>query len=338
MTYEEIVCLNNKAKEHCKKYYSRAGYLSGLTYKTAAVNFILKETDKGIILVSSLDKEKEINSLNDIFYMLEGNVTLPRYIKNISIIKKFRYILNRYYLDNDTESFLWSKIYTKKSVSFVIKKKEDFDKFLSRKVLLGGFKIENYRNILTILINDNSAIVYSDIPLIITNRFNFRSFYGNEIYVDSFDMSEVTKLDEWFMYMTNLDKVVLRNFNATNLISMESMFQGCSGLREVLLENFNIVRCRNLSCMFYKCESLREINLSCFNTINVLDISHMFEKCINLKSIDITGCSMDKIIRYKDMFLRCDKLVEIKGKKCLISNKTISKDNYILMKLDRLRG
>lgn len=96
--------------------------------------------------------------------------------------------------------------------------------------------------------------------------------------------SEMTFMDEMFIFCNSLSSVDLSHFDTSNVTDMRAMFSGCSGLMSIDLSHFDTQNVKNVGAMFYSCSSLTEIDLSSFDTRKATT-NYILRDCTNLKEV-----------------------------------------------------
>ena len=96
--------------------------------------------------------------------------------------------------------------------------------------------------------------------------------------------SEMTFMDEMFIFCNSLSSVDLSHFDTSNVTDMRAMFSGCSGLMSIDLSHFDTQNVKNVGAMFYSCSSLTEIDLSNFDTSKATT-NYLFRDCTNLREV-----------------------------------------------------
>ena len=132
-----------------------------------------------------------------------------------------------------------------------------------------------------------------------------------EIDLSFFNTSNVTSMNEMFLYCSSLTNVNLSNFNILNVTDMSSMFSHCSNLTNLDLSSFNTLNVTNMSDMFYYCESLTNLDLSGFNTSNIISMGGMFIYCSSLTSLDLSSFNTSKVTDMGFMFYNCRALTNL---------------------------
>ena len=114
--------------------------------------------------------------------------------------------------------------------------------------------------------------------------FMFYKSNISEVYLDSFDTSNVTDMMQMFYYDNNLTKLDLSNFNTSNVSIMEEMFEGTTNLKTVNMSNWDTSKVTNMNRMFSNV-GVEKLNLTSF-TINKDTITtNMFVESNNLKQL-----------------------------------------------------
>lgn len=75
--------------------------------------------------------------------------------------------------------------------------------------------------------------------------------------------------------------------DTSNSKDMSYMFSYCSNLQSILVNNWNTDNCENFSFMFDVCNSLSEIDLTNFNTKKSTKMSNMFRTMVRLKKVTL---------------------------------------------------
>lgn len=96
--------------------------------------------------------------------------------------------------------------------------------------------------------------------------------------------SEMTFMDEMFIFCNSLSSVDLSHFDTSNVTDMRAMFSGCSGLMSIDLSRFDTQNVKNVGAMFYSCSSLTEIDLSNFDTSKATT-NYILRDCTNLREV-----------------------------------------------------
>ena len=100
------------------------------------------------------------------------------------------------------------------------------------------------------------------------------------------DTSEITNMENMFIYCTSLKSIDLSNFDTTAVTNMNNMFYGCSSLTTLDLSNFDTSSVTSMHQMFTGCSSLTSLDLSVFDTSSVPDMSYMFFRCKPMLSVE----------------------------------------------------
>ena len=144
--------------------------------------------------------------------------------------------------------------------------------------------------------------------------------------IDTWDISNLTTLNELFMrmYNTTIDLSNL-TFNQ-NITGIYGMFNGCVNLEKVIgLEKIPTSKVTNTSNLFNNCNNLKNINgtenwdLS-KSTINGL----MLYNCSSLEQIDVSNWNMPNAKGSDGIFQSCAKLKTIIGIETLVDNRWYS--------------
>ena len=131
------------------------------------------------------------------------------------------------------------------------------------------------------------------------------------ISVIACDTTNVKNIKYMFCECSNLENLVLSNFNTTNVTNMGSMFSGCISLTKLeIVKNFNTEKVTNMGYMFYECIKLENLNLNNFNTEKVTNMMCMFCMCSKLKNLDISNFNTEKVTNMKSMFYHCSSFPE----------------------------
>ena len=160
--------------------------------------------------------------------------------------------------------------------------------------------------------------------------------------VETWDISNFTKIDGMFAFCSKLTSLDLSNWDTTNVISfnsmfydctmltsigdisgwntskvtdMRQMFYDCSSLQSVDVSNFDTTKVTNMQAMFRNCKLLTEIDVSQFETGNVTSIGSMFEGCSNVTELDIGHFDVSKVKYMTRCFKNCSKVTSLDVRK-----------------------
>lgn len=93
-----------------------------------------------------------------------------------------------------------------------------------------------------------------------TNTLNNSGIKSFRFFVT--DTSEITNMDNMFIYCTSLKSIDLSNFDTSAVKNMNNMFYGCSSLTTLDLSNFDTSAVTSMIQMFVGCSSLTSLDLS----------------------------------------------------------------------------
>ena len=159
--------------------------------------------------------------------------------------------------------------------------------------------------------NNGYGIINIEEPLTSCYYFLTSTTVTYVYFNDSFDTSNVTKMDHMFQRCYNLKTLNVSNLNTSKVTTMDSMFMYCDGLTSLDLSNFNTSNVTDMEYMFYSCDGLTSIDLSGWDTSNVTNMQEMFGYCISLTSIDLSGWDTSNATDMSGMFNKCKSLTSL---------------------------
>ena len=127
----------------------------------------------------------------------------------------------------------------------------------------------------------------------------------------SFNTSKVLIMDEMFANCRKLTSLDVSSFDTSNVTDMHSMFHGCNRLTSLDVSNFNTSKVTKMQNMFSFCESLTSLDVSNFNTSKVRYMWHMFTGCSGLKSLNLSNFDFSNVSSMQFMFNGCSSLESI---------------------------
>lgn len=129
--------------------------------------------------------------------------------------------------------------------------------------------------------------------------------------LSNLDTSQVTNMDYFFAWCSQLTSLDLSTFDTQNVRSMNYMFNGVSSVSTLDLSNFNTANVTEMSHIFYGMSGLTSLDLSSFNTMNVSNMSYMFYDCSALTTLDVTGFQTANVTNFSHMFRGCSGLAQL---------------------------
>ena len=132
----------------------------------------------------------------------------------------------------------------------------------------------------------------------------------------SFNTSKVRIMDEMFAGCINLTSLDISSFDTSNVTDMHSMFHGCNRLKSLDVSNFNTSMVKYMVHMFTGCSGLKSLNLSNFDFSNVSSMQFMFNGCSSLESIDLSNWNLNYVENYNQLFDGCTSLKTIYMRNC----------------------
>ena len=167
--------------------------------------------------------------------------------------------------------------------------------------LFSGFaKVEN------ILLNNFDTSMVTKMQHMFWNCQNISS-----LDLSGFNTSKVTNLANMFNNCSSLTVLDLSNFDTSNVTDIGSMFYGCSSLTNVNLNEFNTSKATRMYGMFQLCSSLTELDLSSFDTSNVTNMEYMFQGCSSLTELDLGMFDTSNVTNMGSMFRGCSSLISL---------------------------
>ena len=126
--------------------------------------------------------------------------------------------------------------------------------------------------------------------------------------LNSWDVSNVTAIDNMFDGCTSLTTVEASSWQTSNITDMSSTFQGCTSLTSIDVSNWDTSNVTDMRNMFMSCNSLPSLNVSKWNTAKVEDMRAMFQGCFKLNNLDVSKWNTGKVTSMKWMFNGCKSL------------------------------
>ena len=139
-----------------------------------------------------------------------------------------------------------------------------------------------------------------------TNKVNNTGIKNFRFFVT--DTSEITNMENMFIYCPSLKSIDLSNFDTSAVRNMNNMFYGCSSLTNLELSNFDTSSVTSMIQMFAVCSSLTSLDLSGFDTSNVSDMRYMFFRCYSLTTLDLSSFDTSAVTSMRAMFQECNSL------------------------------
>ena len=136
-------------------------------------------------------------------------------------------------------------------------------------------------------------------------RFNFG---GKNLIFNSFDTSDIGRMDCMFKLCSGITSLDLRSFNTSKVSIMDEMFADCINLTSLDVSSFDTSKVTNMQFMFHGCNSLKSLNVSNFNTSNVSGMREMFAGCESLTSLDVSNFDTSNVTDMRSMFIGCSGL------------------------------
>ncbi len=133
----------------------------------------------------------------------------------------------------------------------------------------------------------------------------YRMFYSiglNSIDLSHLNTSNVTNMEEMFMWSNKLITLDLTSFNTSNVTTMRQMFASCYALTSIDLSSFNTSKVTDMYHMFDYCKALLSLDLTSFDTKNVTDMSQMFGTCCKLHTLDLSSFNTASLQQCPYMF------------------------------------
>ena len=145
-------------------------------------------------------------------------------------------------------------------------------------------------------------------------------FNGKNIIFNSFNTSDIGRMDCMFSYCSGITSLDLRSFNTSNVVFMDEMFADCINLKSLDISSFDTSKVTNMKSMFHGCHSLTSLDVSNFNTSNVTNMNAMFNDCHSLTSLDVSNFNTSKVYYMVHMFSGCSGLKSLNLSNFDISN------------------
>lgn len=282
MTYEELVSLNIRIKS-----------LLSLRYKDYKKRELRIEEENNCLFVYINGIKTYLKSVNDFYdlYYENNNITDNYFIKNISIMRKHKDILTKFYAEKHFSLNIINLIKQEEleEVKFILVSKKDIKSFYSKLVLLGYCFVPFSNNIQFCINRDKKVgLVVSENVICITDisYFSFRNLTClKRVYLESLDYSACSTLSRFFDNCTKLESVVFKNMNVEHVNTISYMFNNCKQLNFVNFETLNLVDLRYMDYTFYDCVKLENLDLRNINTANLLSVEGFLCGCLSLSDI-----------------------------------------------------
>lgn len=161
---------------------------------------------------------------------------------------------------------------------------------------------------------DASNIIIPDLTVIkLTNtKEMFRNKTASTItFNNTFDTSNVTRMDYMFTNCGRLTSLDLSSFDTSNVTDMAYMFYACGSLKSLDLSNFDTSNVTNMGRIFEGCFKLESLDVSNWDTSNITDMSSMFKQCGSLTSLDISSFDTSNVTSMDYMFQNCKSLTSL---------------------------
>ena len=139
-------------------------------------------------------------------------------------------------------------------------------------------------------------------------RFNFG---GKNLIFNSFDTSDIGRMDCMFKLCSGITSLDLRSFNTSKVLIMDEMFADCINLTSLDVSSFDTSNVSGMSEMFAGCESLTSLDVSNFDTSKVKYMVHMFSGCSGIKSLNLSNFDTSNVSSMQFMFVGCSSLESI---------------------------
>lgn len=96
-----------------------------------------------------------------------------------------------------------------------------------------------------------------------------------------------------------------------HVTNLSSLFDGCTNLEAIIIPNWNTSSCTNLSSVFKNCGKLSTLDLSLWDTSKCTDMSQLFSGCTSTTSINISSFTSEELLSTGDMFKNCSSLLQL---------------------------
>ena len=250
-------------------------------------------------------KDKSYKSIENKFF---------KNIKKIPDKKKDKFINNKYHIKFENRIFLTiNNILFKFFIMINL-----FVQILSNKEIY-SFKFSSF--IILKINGTGNKYIFSP---------NFNSqLYPNEVYINgerqnnvnnNYDLNQtnnfiklvwnnnINSCRQMFYGCSDINEIILSNFNSSQVIDIIQMFSNCSSLISIDFSNFNTSQITRMTYLFENCSSLISLNLSNFDTANLIDLSWIFKYCSKLVSLDLSNFITSKVKDMSQMFNGCSSL------------------------------
>ncbi|MBW9300541.1 BspA family leucine-rich repeat surface protein [Pediococcus acidilactici] len=140
------------------------------------------------------------------------------------------------------------------------------------------------------------------------------TYYLNKLDLRNFNTSKV-KIMTFMFYKSNISEVYLDSFDTSNVTDMMQMFLGASNLTNLDLSNFDTSNVNTMYEMFAGLTNLKTINMSNWNTSKVINMNNMFSNT-GIEKLDLSSLTINSDTDTADMFVRTKNLKQLTlGKK-----------------------
>jgi len=124
----------------------------------------------------------------------------------------------------------------------------------------------------------------------------------------TWDMSNVTRLDNLFDDCRALTTLNISNWDTSNVTNMNTIFDDCQALTTLNISNWNTSKVTDMSFIVASCSALTTLDLSNWNTSNVTNFNQTFKGCSNLTTLDLSNWDTTKASIMSFMFLNSNAL------------------------------
>lgn len=107
-----------------------------------------------------------------------------------------------------------------------------------------------------------------------------------------------------FLGCSSLESLDLSSFDISNVTDMNNMFYGCTNLKDINLSNFNSEYITSIYKMFVGCSNLTTLDISSLNINDDISCEGMFSECNKLNGIRCTSIFYNWIYKNKEI-LQC---------------------------------
>lgn len=274
--------------------------------------------DKGELLIVSHRFENckisKVEYVNDLFQFFCKSDLI--YISNISILNKFSYVLDRYFVNSKDLSILRDILKEIKCENIFVKKDEQVDIFVSKIVLSGGKVLYNNFDVFFVILKDSNLYIVSKCELVFDDLLSFSKCKCKRVYISNMNVTKVNDFSWMFACCSELEYVHFENFDTRNSNSFYGMFEECYKLQEVNVEVLNTSNVVNMRNMFRSCFVLQNLNVKYFDMKNVKTLLTTFKDCYQLNYLDISNWQLNNIKDFSYLFDGCENL-DLEGKEIL---------------------